>query len=317
MSKFRPTKAEDVVNPEDLKFPLVAMTKYDGVYALVREGVLLGRSLKPIPNNNISSILSSPKYEGFVGELCYGRELNVQELCRVTTSHTGSHNKEWEEGFSWPLFDYTHPEVIGMPYLERLQALSEVVKGLADPSVWVAPYAILTSPQEVTELYEANLDQGYEGVILRQPDGSWKNGRSTLKQQLFLRMKPSGDSEAVIVGVQEAMENNNEAKTNELGYTERSSHQENKVGKGMVGAFLCIDLVSGMVIKVGAGKLTHLEREEYFKNPPIGQLTKYRSLLTGVKDAPRHARHINFRNPSDLDDELYLKYIRIIKELKL
>lgn len=316
--QFKPTKAEDVVDLEDLTYPLIGMTKYDGVYGLVREGKLLGRSLKAMGNKPITERLSREEYEGFVGELCYGKALNTQDLCRLTTSHTSSHNKEWVDGFTWVLFDYCHPDVIHLPYIERLEALQEVISSLGyngTDGIWVAPYRLYREPHEVLHAYDCNLELGYEGLILRQPDGAWKNGRSTLKQQLFLRMKPQSDAEFVISGVVEAMQNNNEAKINELGHTERSSHQENKVGKGMIGAFLGIDLTSGKAITVGAGKLTHEERIQAFLNPPIGSIGKYRSMTSGVKDLPRFPRFYSYRNLSDLDDTLVSKAEKIIEEV--
>lgn len=325
--KFKvPMRCADVVDTSLLNYPLIATTKYDGVYALVKDGQLLGRSLKPIKNKQIAEILSQPEFEGFVGELCYGSKLNIQELCRTTTSHVSSHDKEWEDGFTWMLFDYAHEDVIHLPYIERLDVLKErLYEALGELSntkqynhlnnIQVAPQVVCTSSSDVDELYNNNVDNGYEGIILRSPNGEWKNGRNSPKQDLFLRMKPSSDSEFVITGVVEALQNNNVATTNELGYTERSSHQENKVGKGMIGAFTGIDVESGILITVGAGKLTHSERVEAFENPPIGSVAKYRSMTSGVKDLPRFPRFISYRDITDLDEVTLSKVEAIIKRI--
>lgn len=312
--QFRPTKAVDVEDTNDLKYPLVAMTKYDGIFSLVVDDVLLGRSLKPIKNKQITEDLSKPEYNYMVGELCYGKEINVQNLCRITTSHINSHDKEWVDGYTWMLFDYIHPDVIDKPYQERLQALTVALKESDNPNVLVAPYNTVYKPTEAAKQYEDNLEDGFEGLILRCPNGMYKHGRSTLKEQIFMRMKPSDMNEAVVIGIIEAMENNNEAIINELGYTERSSHKENKIGKGMVGSFICIDLKTGNEIRVGAGKLTHGERIEHFNNPPLGLISKYVSLSTGVKNLPRHPRHYEWRAKVDIDDELLAKYEEIVEE---
>ena len=314
MSKLRPTKAADVEDTNDLKYPLIAMIKYDGIFSLVVDNVLLGRSLKPIKNKQITNELSKPEYNYMIGELCYGKQLNVQNLCRTTTSHINSHDKEWADGYTWMLFDYIHPDVIDKPYQERLQALKVALMASDNPNVLVAPYNTVYEPTEASKQYADNLDDGFEGLILRCPNGRYKHGRSTIKEQIFMRIKPQSDAEAVVVGVVEAMENNNVAKVNELGYTERTSHQENKTGKGMVGSFLCIDLVSGKDITVSAGKLTHGERVDYYNNPPLKQVVKYRSMTYGVKEAPRFARFYSFRAVEDLDDGLVNKYYEIIGE---
>ena len=318
MSKLKPMKASDVKDVDALQYPLEVLTKYDGVYALVHEGKLLGRSLKPFKNTYITELLSDPKFEGFVGELCETQEstsLAREDLCRNTTSCVNTIDKEWE--FEWKLFDYIHPDVIHLGYTERIEALYKRIGYISCPmDISVVESSAATCGADVVDMYEESLKLGYEGIILRKPDGKWKNGRSTLKEQFLLRMKPQSDAEAVVVGVVEALENNNLAIINELGYTERSSHQENKTGKGMLGSFLCIDIASGKDITVSAGKLTHGERVEYFNNPPIHQVVKYRSMTYGVKEAPRFARFYSFRAVEDLDDKLVDKYYEIIGDVK-
>jgi len=217
------------------------------------------------------------------------------------------------------LFDYTHPEVIDNGYEERQVSLRNYLDatGIACKlpiqmvDVWEVGNA-----QGVMDLYQDSLGQGYEGLILRAPEGRWKNGRSTLKEALLLRMKPQDYFEAVVTSVNEAMQNNNEKKTNELGYSERSSHKANLVGKGMVGSFGAIDLVSGKPITIGAGKMNHKDREHYWHNQPIGEIVKYKSMTYGVKDAPRFGRFYSFRSLEDLDDMLYYKAVEIIQQIK-
>lgn len=302
---FRPMKATDIVEVEALKYPLLALTKYDGVYALVREGKLLGRSLKPFKNEYITNLLSNKALEGFVGELCYGNNLAAEDLCRKTTSKVNTIKGEWE--YTFVVFDYITNETKDLGYTARLGYLMSLIDSqkLKDRfNLVVANYTTVYGGGELEEFYQENLDNGFEGVIVRNPEGVWKNGRSTLKEQGFLRMKPQTDKEAVIIDVEEALENLNEAKVNELGYLERSSHQDNKVGKGMVGAWVAIDLETGLTIKIGAGKLTHEERVRYFLDKPIGSVVKYRSMDTGIKTLPRFARHYSFRSDEDLDPKL-------------
>ena len=100
---LRPMKATDIIDTVALKYPLVALTKYDGVYALVRDGKLLGRSLKPFKNEYITNLLSTPELEGVVGELCYGENLAAEDLCRTTTSKVNTIKGEWE--YTFVLFD--------------------------------------------------------------------------------------------------------------------------------------------------------------------------------------------------------------------
>lgn len=313
MKQLKPTKACDVQDTATLKYPLLSSIKYDGCYALNIDGKLLGRSLKPFKNKFITQELSKPLYEGFCGELCEvdtDISLARQDLCRNTTSRVNTIEKEWN--YKWMLFDYSHPDVIHLGYADRMDALKQKIYDLKLDNIEIVELIPIYGSEQADELYQEYLDAGYEGLILRSPDGAWKNGRSTIKEQIFMRMKPQSDAEAVVVGVVEALENNNVAVINELGYSERSSHQDNKVGKGMVGSFLCIDLLSEREITVSAGKLTHEQRVEYFNTPPLHQVVKYRSMKYGVKEAPRFARFYSFRAPEDLDDKLVDRYYKII-----
>lgn len=89
-----------------------------------------------------------------------------------------------------------------------------------------------------------------------------------MKEGGLLRIKRFVDFEFVVDEILEGEENQNEAQTNELGKTFRSSHQENKVANGMIGAMIgrttavvkegsTVLFEKGQEVKVSAGCLTH------------------------------------------------------------
>ena len=119
----------------------------------------------------------------------------------------------------------------------------------------------------------------------------------------MLKLKPHEDTEFEVTGFYEAMENLNEAFTNELGETARSSHQENKVGKGMLGGFYGKLLTTGQEIKVAPGKLKHAERIAIWNNQAayLGKIAKQRSFPIGVLNLPRHGRWIGWRDDTDME----------------
>ena len=278
------------------------MPKLDGVRMLHITGKATGRSLKAHGNLYVTEKFSDIKYAWLDGEVTFG-DIRGDSLCRDTTSVMS--RIQGEPDVVWNLFDYLAPHVIDKPYKERYQALVQYVQAnLADdPSIAVIPYEIVLA-KDIEARYEAFLDEGYEGLIIRDPNGLAKSGRATVKEGSYLRLKPQSDKEARVVRLVEAEQNLNEAKTNELGRTERSSHKENKVGKGMVGMLVCIDCTTGMEIDVGAGKLTHEERTYYWEHPEemVGQLIKYRSMDKGVKTKPRFARYICKRSIEDMSE---------------
>lgn len=99
------------------------------------------------------------------------------------------------------------------------------------------------------------------------------------------------------------MFNGNEATKDELGRTKRSSHAENKVGKGTLGKVNCIDLTTGIDFKCGIFKGFDAAWKQARWNDPssiIGQLGKFQKLGIGEKDRPRHPRFIGFRSLLDM-----------------
>ena len=310
MSSFKPHKACDV-NWDKLKFPAWAMYKIDGVRMLNVEGIAVGRSLKKFKNVAITSDYSRPIFTGFDGEATFQGQTTSPSLCRDTTSVVNTINGKSE--ISWNVFDFVNEDTENLPYSERYERARMLLADIFEyndldydispnVSVKMIPYEIVNSVKEAQEFYERALLLGFEGAIYRDPLAKHNNGRCTENESAYVLAKPSSDKEALVVSLVEAQENLNEAKTNELGYTERSSHKDNKVGKGMVGSFICKDVTTGNTITVGAGKATHKEREDFWNNPDtiIGKHIKYLSMDTGVKDAPRFARYICIRSEEDM-----------------
>jgi DNA ligase-1 len=173
---------------------------------------------------------------------------------------------------------------------------------LGNPKLHVIPYTICHTLEAVLSLRDDYLDAGYEGIILRSLDGKHKDGRATVREGQFLRDKPVEDREGELIAVLEAQKNLNEAYKNELGRTTRSSHKENLIGKGMVGALILRDLNTGMEVKVGPGTLSHNMRVQVWENQGdyLGRLVKYRVLAVGELNAPRQGRFWAWRGQEDM-----------------
>jgi DNA ligase-1 len=106
----------------------------------------------------------------------------------------------------------------------------------------------------------------------------------------------------IVLEVIEGNTNNNEAETNELGNTFRSSCKANLEPNGMVGSLLVKSLSTGQIDTISAGKMTHDERRYYFENQDeiIGKIVKYKHFTTGVKEKKRFPRFIGFRLEEDM-----------------
>ena len=159
----------------------------------------------------------------------------------------------------------------------------------------------MDNADQLRELVSKWVAEGYEGGMVRTADSPYKFGRSTRKQGWLLKIKDFVDTEAEIIGVYELMRNENEAKTNLLGRTERSSHKENLVPSGLLGGFV-LRHPDWEDFRCGSLKgVTHEERKTMWerKDELVGQLVKFKYQPHGSKDRPRLPIFLGLRDPDD------------------
>ena len=58
-NKLRPLLATEVKDLKDLKLPMLASIKLDGIYALIVDGVIYSRSFKPIKNKHVQKLFGN------------------------------------------------------------------------------------------------------------------------------------------------------------------------------------------------------------------------------------------------------------------
>ncbi len=282
---FRPMLATDA-DLDKLRYSLLASPKLDGIRAVVRDGVVYSRSNKPIPNKYVQSLFS--QYEHYDGELIVG-EPTAHDVYRQTTSGVMSADGEPDVRF----FVFDHVSSISSPYRHRVTKLS------------TAKHLVLHEQREIFDLeqllaYEQDcLDEGYEGLILRDPSAPYKMGRSTAREGYLLKLKRMKTDEATIVGFIEREHNGNVAAINELGQTKRSSHKANKSGRGDLGALVC--RLGDVEFNIGTG-FTDTERADIWadKDKYLGKLVSFNHFPIGSYDKPRHPSFKGLRNPIDL-----------------
>lgn len=286
-------------------FPIGMMPKIDGVRANKFTSLLTGRSMEPHANWHVTSHFSLASYDGFDGEMA--AEIDTHpDLCRLTSSALST--REGTPNIVWHLFDYVTYQTQDLSYQERYAALQAKVEALQEESpilknfLQVVPLVIVHSLDELKAQHLAWIEQGYEGSILRTLQGKHKSGRSTQKEGDLARIKDFVEEDAVVLRILEGEKNNNEAKKNALGQTERSSHKANKVPNGMVGKLVCQEVKTGKIILVAPGRMPHKDRLKYFQNPEllIGQTIKYKYFNHGIKDQPRFATFQSIRIESDM-----------------
>lgn len=284
---FAPMLASDA-ELDKLRFPLLASAKLDGVRAVVKNGVVLSRSLKPIPNEHVQSLFKH--LEHFDGELIVG-EPTSKTCYRDTVS--GVMSKDGEPNVQ--LFVFDHVEHPTQRYIDRA---SRIVR--SHPHVVLHSQHYVSYLDTLLELEQQLLDQGYEGLILRDPNAPYKFGRSTAREGYLLKLKRFVDAEFEVIGFEERQHNGNEATRDELGRTKRSSHQANKTGRGDLGA-LILRTAEGVVFNVGTG-FDDAQRADIWANQKIykGAWAKVKYFPVGIKDAPRHPVFLGWRAKEDM-----------------
>jgi len=277
-------------DPQKAKFPYIATPKIDGIRFLMVNGVAVSRTFKPIRNKHIQQLLSENLKDGVDGELTSGNTFQSSTSAVMTIEN--------EPDFKVWIFDYVNPKVETIaPFEERIRSISflnlpfdyEILTG-----------TLIHSLEELNEYESLCLREGYEGVMLRDPMGTYKFGRSTVNDNILLKVKRFEDDEAELIAIEEKMSNQNEIEYDAFGKIKRSSSLDGMIGANTAGT-LIVRNKNGQEFGIGSG-LTDLMREEIWNNQEkyIGKLVKYKYFPQGVKELPRHPVLIGFRSEDDL-----------------
>jgi DNA ligase-1 len=293
MSDFKPMLASKV-NPTKLRFPLAVQPKLDGIRAVVKDGRLLTRTLKTVPNREIYEALSRPELEGLDGELLVG-DPTAEDAYRRTASFCMAESKTGEP-WTFYVFDRWNS-----PLLSFTARRPTEIELSSEPRIELVTTVLVDSAEELEAVEAKLIELGHEGAIVRDPNGFYKFGRASATKGELGKLKRFDDSEAEIIAPYEEQHNANVAVTNALGRTERSTAKAGKTGKGTLGGFYVRDCVTGIEFKVGTG-FDASERADlwaqWHADPRSlsGKVLKYKSFNIGVKEKPRHPVFLGFRD---------------------
>ena len=309
---LKPMLAAKIKTEQDfagIVFPVLASPKLDGIRATI-QGPVLSRTLKKIPNKKIQAALGESTLNWLDGELILG-DPTAEDVFSSTTSVVMSDDKP-VDGLVYHVFDRIGA---GM-FKDRLDMVKRRVDMIdqfgSTVQVRLVPHQYIHSQSQLLDYESQMLDKGYEGIMIRDPEGFYKNGRSTLKGRGLAAIKRFTDAEAVVVDTYEQEENTNEKVTNELGRSKRSSAQAGKVGKGTLGGFTVVanpedadafEVFGTTPFNIGTGLgLTQILRQELWNNreAQVGRIIKFKYQAIGVKDKPRLPIWLGFRDRMDM-----------------
>lgn len=289
----RPLKAEHF-NPKKAKFPYIATPKIDGIRFLMVDGVAVSRTFKPIRNVHIQNMLQKYLPNGIDGELTSGDTFQSSTSAVMTI--------EGEPKFKVWIFDYVNPD------RETIDPFESRMSGIPDINVPEDCFELsilkgirIHTQEELDDYERVCLETGYEGVMLRDPQGTYKFGRSTVNENILLKVKRFLDDEAELIDVLEKMSNQNPEDYDAFGHIKRSASLDGMVPMGTAGT-LMVRNKDGLEFGIGSG-LDDKMRDEIWNNKEkyIGkQLVKYKYFPQGIKELPRHPVFLGFRDPDDI-----------------
>lgn len=270
---------------DKIKYPVLATPKLDGIRCIMINGVAMSRSMKPIPNQYVQEQLK--ELHGIDGELMLEGDFS--------TVSSGIMSRDGEPDFVFHVFDKWDRNYGYNLCMENLEWVID------HPRVRILT-PIQIDNEEGLEIYlNKCINEDYEGIMLRKPDGKYKHGRSTVKEGILLKVKRFFDDEAVLVEIIEKMTNTNELKRDELGHAKRSSAKDGQVPADTAGS--CIMNWNGVQFRVGFGPgFTDTIKKEIWVNREnlYGRLYKFSYQELSKDGIPRFGKLLGERHKDDL-----------------
>lgn len=287
MKNFRPLLGyQKLIDPETLKYPIIASVKEDGFRCSIVNGKPLTRSGKEIANIHVRKTLEALNLPPLDGELVLRGD---SAFHKVQSAFSSYHTKP---DFQFVVFDCF--EFPSEPYEARFKRAGEYTRMFDSQGLFVlARNFVCNTPEEVWSTFHTAVSAGDEGLILRDPKGKYKFGRSTLREGIMLKLKPAEDAEAVIVGINELMHNEDAGNSTRL---------ENMVPGGMMGSLLC-QMPNGIQFSIGTGDDLTVDLRTWLwnnKDKLIGKTVTYTYHKLTAYGVPREPRLKGARDLRDL-----------------
>lgn len=286
----RPMKGAAIDDLSVVRFPLMASPKVDGFRCVLEKHPLTSR-LSPFPNLHFHTLMTGLLDLGAMldAEVVVGERRGPGVLQRTSSGLTSVNGKP---DFKLWVFDCPMPNA---GFADRYSEAIKIVNHLNHPRIEIMKHRLIGDREELDDYIERCLRLGFEGIITRDPNGPYKEGKSTIREQFMLKVKPFEDAEGRVTGWYEQQENTNEAKREITGKLKRSSAKIGKVAKGTLGGLILRDVRSGVEVRVGGG-YSDAQRKMLWKlrDSLDGKLVKYKKQTVGEKDKPRHPNFVDF-----------------------
>lgn len=275
--------ASAIPTPEQLKFPLYASFKLDGIRSPIIDGVAMSRKLLPLPNAHYQAWVTANReqLEGIDCEVISGSPTEPGVFHRTQSAIMSG---DGQPDFKIYVFDAFQPGMT-LDAATRYTALQGWYSNLSDTMqqrVMLLEQRLIHNIEELKTYMAEAMDSGYEGLILKNPKGQYKTGRSTVNEGTLLKWKEFADDEAVILAVNQGKTNTNAKVKDALGHSKRSTAKAGMVLTETCGGFKVFhpkfgtfDVSTGPLTKpaleaIWAGRESWVGRTMVFTYQPYG-----------------------------------------------
>lgn len=217
-------KYEDFIGK--IKFPVYVQPKLDGNRCVVfldtidnptyKNVIMYTRSHKELPYNKTNDAIRkalldlladnyhavAPKESLFLDGELYMHNKSLQQI------GSDAKGKNAAAGaIQYWVYDHFYPSYDKEPFSERVDILAEIYDELADEHkslIKLLDTWEVTSADQLNDLYKEVLDENYEGLMIRTPDGPYLKSATKKSEQLrskdLLKRKEVFDDEFEVVG---------------------------------------------------------------------------------------------------------------------
>ena len=320
METFKPLLCpNDEIDLNTLTYSLLASTKLDGCRLLFKQGEIVTRSLKSLPNKQLNEKFEPLRKFSEEANLILDGEVFAPGIpfqfivsCFMTEDCDDKKSiKKWTElcqehdyfisrqevldKLKFYCFDCVEDNNLDTPFKQRSDFGTLCMMRFPDIAFPVEQVEV-DSPEEVTKFFDQVLKDNYEGLILRNPKSPYKTGRCTIKENNAYKLKPWATIDSKIIGFIQATQVNEDAEktVNELGRSRTSKRQEDRHTIDKAQAFV-VDF-NGKELSVPISMPD--EKKEYIWNHQdefIGKFVEYKYMTVGMKDLPRIPKFIRMR----------------------
>jgi DNA ligase-1 len=202
----------DIANVMELSYPTFIQPKLDGfraIYIPSDKGVtIMGRSGKPIRNKHLRGYFEALER---VSTHVLDAELDCNSISfQELSSVLNSEDKPLPSDLKLVVYDCVPVEdwetrSCDMRYEDRLQTLRRLITTQVCDFSKVVDIAndVAETPFDAKNFYKGYLNKGLEGAMLKDPNGTYKWKRVTVRSGEVLKLKPCLDADLKVTGVYE------------------------------------------------------------------------------------------------------------------